>query len=230
MSDVQQELIPQRVLITGAARGLGLAIADTFRKHGCEIIAPNRAELDLTSPDAVRRYIEANPPDADVLINNAGENRISSLDQLPLEDWERILAVNVTGPMLLLRAAAAGMRARQRGGRIVNIGSIYSVLGRPGRGSYAASKAALTGLTRVAALEYAPDGILVNTLCPGFVDTELTHQNNSPEQIARLCDQVPLGRLAKPAEIARFAYFLGSPDNTYITGQTLLIDGGFSCQ
>lgn len=219
----------RRVFVTGAARGLGQAVANRFRARGWEVIAPGRDELDLASPESVQRYVEARPLDVDALVNNAGENHPAPLAEITLGAWERTLAVNLTGPMLLLRAAAGGMRARG-GGRIVNVGSIYAVLGRMGRAPYAASKAALAALTRVAALEYAADGILVNTLCPGFVDTALTRQNNSPAQIAALCAQVPLGRLAQPDEIARFACFLASAENTYITGQTLLIDGGFSIQ
>ena len=222
-------VFPRRVFVTGAARGLGKAMSDRLRAQGCEVIAPTREELDLASPESVQRYVEAHLLDVDALINNAGENHPAALETISLEAWDRTLAVNLTGPMLLLRAAAEEMR-RRGGGRIVNVGSIYAILGRPGRAPYAASKTALTGLTRVAALEYAADGILVNTLCPGFVDTALTRQNNSPEQIATLCAQVPLGRLAQPDEIARYACFLASAENTYITGQTLLIDGGFSIQ
>ncbi len=221
---------PLRVLVTGAARGIGAAIAAYYRVQGCAVLTPSRADLDLASPESVQTYVGATAFEIDVLVNNAGENKIGSLDQLALQDWERMITVNLTSPMLLLRAAAASMRSRGLGGWIINIGSCYGLVGRVGRGPYAASKAGLSGLTRIAALEYAADGILINALCPGFVDTDLTRQNNSPQQIADLCGQVPLGRLARPEEIARYVYFLGSEANTYITGQTTVIDGGFVCQ
>lgn len=120
---------------------------------------------------------------------------------------------------------------RQQGwGRIVNLSSCYATVTRPGRASYGAAKAGLNSLTRTACLEFAPGNVLVNAVCPGFVSTEMTHRNNSPRQIETMCGAIPLGRLASPEEIAAFVYFLGSEANTYITGQTLVIDGGFLCQ
>jgi len=219
----------RRVLVTGAARGIGKAIATLYAEMGHEVITPTRAELDLSSVPAVESYLAASPPDIDVLINNAGENRAFPLDQLGTGDWERMLAINLTAPMLLMVHAARGMCGRGWG-RVVNISSCFSLVSRAGRGSYAATKAGLNGLTRSAAIEYAPRNVLVNAVCPGFVETDLTRQNNSAEQIAALCRQVPLGRLAQPSEVARYVYFLGSDDNTYITGQTAVIDGGFLCQ
>lgn len=219
----------RRVLITGATRGIGKAIADCYAAHGHDVIAPTRSELDLSSLDAVQSFVAAGLPEIDVLINNAAENRIGPLEQLGLEDWQRVLTVNVTAPLLLLQAAARGMCER-KWGRVVNISSCYSIVSRSGRAPYASSKAAINGLTRTAALEYASQNVLVNAVCPGFVETDLTRRNNSPEQIAALCSQVPLGRLAAPEEIARYVYFLGSDENTYITGQAAAIDGGFLCQ
>lgn len=115
-------------------------------------------------------------------------------------------------------------------GRIVNISSVYSLVSREKRSMYSTSKSALNGLTRALAVELGPRGVLANAICPGFVDTELTRQNNTPAEIAALCELVPLGRLAAVREIAEFAYYIGSEANTYITGQTLAIDGGFLCR
>jgi 3-oxoacyl-[acyl-carrier protein] reductase len=115
-------------------------------------------------------------------------------------------------------------------GRIVNLSSVYALVSRPKRSMYTTTKAALNGLTRASAVELAYGNVLVNAVCPGFVDTDLTRQNNSPEDIARLCGTVPLGRLASPDEIATLVYFLGSRENSYVTGQTIVIDGGFTCQ
>ncbi len=219
----------RRVLVTGAARGIGKAIAALYAEHGHEVLTPDRAELDLSSVSAVESYVADTPPDIDILINNAAENMVVPLDRLAAADWKRLLAINLTAPMLLMLHAARGMSTRGWG-RVVNISSCFSLVSRAGRGAYAATKAGLNGLTRTAAIEYASRNVLVNAVCPGFVETDLTRQNNSAEQIADLCRQVPLGRLAQPDEVARYVYFLGSDDNTYITGQTAVIDGGFLCQ
>ena len=167
--------------------------------------------------------------EADVVINNAAENLIFTLDKLSLDDWQRMQTINVTTPFLLIQHFAAGM-ARKGWGRIVNISSIYSLVSRPGRGAYAASKAGINGLTRTAALEFAESGILVNAVCPGFIETDLTRQNNTPAQIEVLRQQVPLKRLGAPEDVASIVFYLGSEQNTFITGQSVVADGGFLAQ
>lgn len=215
-------------LVTGAARGIGKAIAAAFEAGGYRIIAPTRDELDLSQIESVERYAAA-LGDVDVLVNNAGENVPLPLGEISAEHLQRILAVNVTAPFLLSRYA--GVRMAQRGsGRIVNISSIYSLVSRERRSMYSTSKSALNGMTRAIAVELGPKNVLVNSICPGFVDTDLTRQNNTPAEIEKLCSGVPLRRLASVEEIARLAFFLGSEANTYITGQTIAIDGGFLCQ
>ena len=165
----------------------------------------------------------------DILVNNAGENKPLPLDEIEPEDLQRILTVNVAAAFLLARYL--GVRMAERGwGRIVNISSVYSLVSRERRSMYSTSKAALNGMTRALAVELGPRNVLVNAVCPGFVDTDLTRQNNTAEEIAGLCALVPLRRLATVQEVADFAYHLGSEKNTYITGQTLAIDGGFLCQ
>ena len=222
--------MPQRtVFVTGASRGIGRAIAGRFASAGCRVLTPTRKELDLSVAASVKRYLDGDLPDIDVLVNNAGENKILPIESIDLTDWERVLATNVTAPLLLIQRLAPRMAARQWG-RIVSVSSIYSFLARPGRAPYSASKGALNSLTRVAALEYGHGNVLVNAVAPGFVETEMTARNNSPEQIASLVAQTALGRLATPDEIAELVYFLGSDQNTYITGQVVVADGGFSCQ
>jgi 3-oxoacyl-[acyl-carrier protein] reductase len=217
-------------LVTGSSRGIGRAIAEKYRSSGYFVIAPTRSELDLSSRDSVIGYLRRSEGlCVDVLINNAGENKVNPIQKISLEDWDRILTTNLTSVFALTQAAAAFMAERQWG-RIVNISSCYSIVSRPGRAAYSASKAGLNGFTRAAALEFGPHQVLVNSVCPGFVETDLTRQNNNQEQIRNLCGLTALNRLATPEEIANFVFFLGSEQNTYITGQTLVIDGGFLCQ
>lgn len=217
------------VLVTGASRGIGRAIADRFASAGCLVLTPARRELDLSVSSSVAEFLAGELPEIDVLINNAGENRVAPIESIDLADWERILATNLTAPLLLMQHLAPRMAARGWG-RVVSVSSCYSFLARPGRASYGASKGALNALTRTAALEFGKGNVLVNAVAPGFVQTDMTSRNNSPEQIAGLASLTALGRLATPDEIAQLVYFLGSEQNTYITGQIVVSDGGFSCQ
>jgi 3-oxoacyl-[acyl-carrier protein] reductase len=228
-SDLMNSNRRKVVFVTGSSRGIGAAIAARYRSSGYDVLAPSRAELDLGDLEGVARYLEQNPLSVDVLINNAGENQIGDIADMPLERWQRHLDVNITSAMLLSRAAAPYM-ASNKWGRIVNIGSIFSFLSRKGRAPYAASKAALLGFSRVAAVEWGPDNVLVNVVCPGYVETDLTRANNTGEELAQMARMLPLGRLGSPSEVANAVYFLGSEENTFITGQTLTVDGGFSIQ
>jgi 3-oxoacyl-[acyl-carrier protein] reductase len=218
------------VFISGAGRGIGHAVAERYRASGHTVVTPTRAELDLGDLDAVESYVQQMGSTAiDVLINNAGENRPLGLEDLARADLQRIVDVNVQAPFLLSRAFGVCM-AERGWGRIVNVSSVYSVVSRHKRSMYTTTKSALNGLTKACAVELGPRGVLVNSVCPGFVDTDLTRQNNTPDEIDYLRSLVPLGRLASPAEIAELIYFLGSDLNTYITGQLIAIDGGFLCQ
>lgn len=220
----------KKVLVTGASRGIGLAIAQLYRQHGYEVFTPTKQELDLGSVKSIEKYI-ANSQNfyPDILINNAAINKISKIETLTVEEWQQVITVNLTAPFLLTQYVLPYMISQQWG-RIVNISSIYSLISRIGRVAYSTSKAGLNALTRATALECAPSHILVNSVCPGFVETDLTRQNNNSDQIAAICQQIPLERLAKPHEIADFIFFLGSDKNSYITGQEMIVDGGFICQ
>lgn len=220
----------KKVLITGGARGIGKAIAEKYAASGFEVRAPTRAEMDLSDERSVQGFIESHRQlTFDVLVNNAGENIIGGLQELSLADWERMQAINITAPFLLTQFVSGQMKL-QNWGRIVNISSAYSTITRAGRGGYSATKAAINSLTRSAALEFAENNILVNAVAPGFLETDLTRKNNSPQQIEHLRSQVPMKRLGEPHEVAELVYFLGSGLNTYITGQVIFIDGGFMAQ
>ena len=216
-------------LVTGAARGIGTAIANALREQGADVLTPTRAEMDLSDPASLRDWLGRHGAGIDIVVNNAGINLLNDLEAITPEDWQQMVQVNLTAPLQIIQGVAAGMKQR-RWGRIVNVSSIFGVVTRERRAAYSAVKSGLNGLTRTAAVELAPYGILVNSLCPGYVGTELTRANNSPGEIAAISATIPLGRLAEPKEIARVIAFLCSETNTYLTGQTLLVDGGFTCR
>lgn len=217
-----------RALITGGSRGIGRATVRLFEQHGYEVIAPSRAELDLSNSDSVEAFIDAHRDEPiDTIVNNAGINDLALIENADDETIARMLEVDLVSPIRLLRGFAPALKLSQAG-RVVNIGSIWAAVSKPGRGLYSAAKQGMHGITNALALELAADGVLVNTVCPGFTATELTTQNNTPEQIAVIEQDIPLGRMARPEEIAAAVYWLGSTENSYITGQKILVDGGFT--
>ena len=215
-------------MVTGASRGIGKAIAKRLEEGGFKIVTPTRAELDLSDLKSVQAYLLKNQElKIDVLVNNAGENIVQNFADIDLQTWTRIQNINLNSTFLLTQAFGKKMVEHQWG-RVLNVASLFSFLTREGRGSYTASKTALLGLTRTAAVEWSKHNVLVNALSPGFVDTELTRKNNSPERIAEICKAIPLGRMSTPAELAETAYFLVSEQNTSLTGQNIVVDGGYS--
>jgi NAD(P)-dependent dehydrogenase (short-subunit alcohol dehydrogenase family) len=217
-------------LITGASRGIGAAIRTELEKDGCHVVTPSRAELDLGKPDSIDAFVKAQGHLAvDILVNNAGINVLNLIPAIDAATWQTMLQTNLTAALRLIQAFAPGMASRGWG-RILSISSILGVVTREQRAAYSMTKAALNALTRSAAVEFGPAGVLVNALAPGYVDTDLTRQNNTPEMIEAIQSTIPLRRLARPEELARAAAFLVSEENTYLTGQTLLVDGGFTCQ
>lgn len=217
-------------LLTGASRGIGAAIAAALTERGIDVVSPSRQELDLSDPASVDRFIAANSVvPVDILVNNAGINVIKPLEEIDDALWDAMFRVDLRAPFQLLRAFAPQMKARGWG-RVVNLSSVLSLVSRERRIAYSTMKSGLNGLTRAAAVELGPYGVLVNAVCPGYVETALTRENNSPADLEQIRATIPLRRLAQPAEIARLVAFLCSDDNTYITGQILAIDGGFTCQ
>jgi len=215
-------------LVTGASRGIGRAIVDRLQEDGYNVIAPDRSELDLSSQASTARFL-TKASYIDILVNCAGENIPESIQAVTDEHLLRTLEVNFIAAFRLTRHYAPIM-AYRGWGRVVNLSSCYSGLARAGRAPYSASKAALDSLSRAAAIEFGAKGVLINSVSPGFVDTELTRKNNSLEKIASLAASTALGRLGKPSEIAELISFLVSDRNSYITGQCLVIDGGCSIE
>jgi 3-oxoacyl-[acyl-carrier protein] reductase len=216
----------RKVLVTGGSRGIGRAVVDLLcGADGYEVLAPDRSQLDLMDPQSIQRYL-ALSPDIDILVNVAGINILEKIEELNETVIEQMSQTNLFAPLQLIRGVVAGMR-RRGGGNILNFTSIWGIRSKEFRTLYSMTKFGLTGITKALARELGPDNILVNAVAPGFVDTEMTRCNVPPEERERLCAEIPLRRMADPVEVAKLVRFLISEDNSFITGQTIIIDGGY---
>jgi len=226
--------------ITGAASGIGAAAVALLRRAGARVAALDAAFEDGAEDDGVRRVrldvrrtedvtrcaaeLGASGWAPDILVNNAGIARDGMVWKLSDSDWADVLDVNLGGAFRMTRACAPFMRAR-RGGVIVNISSINGLRGKAGQANYAASKAGLIGFTKSVARELARDGVRVNGIAPGFVETPLTARL-PPDVRERARAEILLGRFAAPEDIAQAVLFLASPMAAHVTGQVLVVDGG----
>lgn len=237
------------VVVTGASRGIGKAIAMKFAQAGATVacVAPEfdppsavveaieqsggKAKgylCDVTSTESVDSTFEAIVKElggVSVLVNNAGITRDTLIMRMKDEDWDKVLAVNLKGAFLCVRAASKPMM-KARYGRIVNISSVVGVAGAAGQANYAASKAGLIGLTKTIAKEYGSRNITCNAVAPGFINTEMT--KDLPQEFKdHVVKTAPLGRLGEVEDVANAVFFLSSDEASYITGQVLVVDGGF---
>lgn len=249
-------LAGRRALITGGAAGIGLAIARAFTREGAAVAlvdvdaakaASSAAEIangkaraiglgaNVADEAAVTTAVTAATDtlgQLDILVNNAGIATLGSIDATTLADWERVMAVNVTGTFLVSRAVVPGMLRTGRGA-IVNLGSVAGLVGIGGMAAYCAAKGAIVNLTRQMSADYAGKGIRVNCICPGTVGTtdlgrSLLGTDTSEEAKARRLAKYPIGRLGEPEEIAAAALFLVSDEASFVTGAAFAVDGGMT--
>ena len=213
-------------LVTGASGGIGKSIKESLINEQIEVISPSRSELDLSSSESINDFLTNLSKSIDILVNNAGILKVGKHNELSSSDFQEILQVNVIAPFVLMSKLSDSMK-ENKFGRIVNISSIWSQVSREGRSIYSASKAAVDSLTRSFALELSPYNILVNSIAPGYVNTELIKKNNSQTELDYIKKNIPLGRFAETSEIANLVTFLCSEKNSYITGQVITIDGGY---
>ncbi|HVX50189.1 MAG TPA: SDR family NAD(P)-dependent oxidoreductase [Chitinophagaceae bacterium] len=245
---VKIDLSGKIALITGGTRGIGRAIADRFLDAGASVILTGTKkdeieQLNESNTFEKVRYLQADFSDnastteflkaisacerIDILVNNAGVNKIGLNTETTLEDYNFLNDVNLKAPYLVCREVSKIMQ-KNNYGRIVNITSIWSAVTRSGRSLYTATKWGVVGLTKTLSVELAPYSILVNSVGPGFTLTELTARTNTPQEIEKMAEIIPMKRFAEPVEIANLVLFLCSGLNSYLTGQNLIIDGGYT--
>lgn len=216
----------RHVLVTGGSGGIGKSIVDRLSKDSNYIVhAPKRIVLNLESKESIATFFESFSQ-YDILINNAGVNDPKNIEEIVDEQIQVELNINLLAPLLLIKHCAPHMK-RQGYGRIVNVSSIWGIRSKEKRTLYSAAKFGLNGITKSLARELGPYNILINSICPGYVNTSLTQKNITCDEQDKIKKDIPLKRFAEPKEIAECIAFLISERNSYMTGQSLIIDGGF---
>lgn len=232
-------------LVTGASRGIGRAIAELLVERGATVIGTATSEtgaaaisdylgdkgrglaLNVTDVDSIEATLKTINDEfgaIDVLVNNAGITRDNLLMRMKDDEWNDIIDTNLTPIYRMSKAVLRGMM-KKRAGRIINVGSVVGTMGNAGQANYAAAKAGVIGFTKSMAREVASRGVTVNTVSPGFIETDMTKALNDDQRATTLAN-VPAGRLGDPREIASAVVFLASPEAAYITGETLHVNGG----
>ena len=237
-------------VVTGGAQGIGFHITQSFLQSGAKVAVFDIAEGDIEQlradynrdvevsfyrvdvsslaevqqaiKDTIDRYGKI-----DIVVNNAGITRDGLVLRMKEQDWNDVLRINLTGAFNCTKAAAPYL-LRARKGRIINIASIIGLRGNSGQANYAASKAGLIGLTKATAREFAPRGITVNAIAPGFIQTKMTEKLMETEASQSLISQIPLGRVGSPSDVAHLVAYLASDASAYITGEVIRVDGGLS--
>jgi 3-oxoacyl-[acyl-carrier protein] reductase len=241
------EITDKTALVTGATGGIGGAIARALHKQGATVVLSGRQQdklealatelgsrvhvvpCDLGNKAQVAKLVDdtvAKVSRLDIMVNNAGLTKDNLFMVMKDEQWDEVIAVNLTATFMLMRAGARHMMRSKTGfGRIINISSVSGIIGNPGQGNYAASKAGMIGMSKSLAREVASRGITVNCIAPGFISTPMTDALNE-KQTATIKEAIPAQKFGTPEDIAAAAVYLASPEAAYMTGQTLHVNGG----
>ena len=229
-----------RAVVTGATRGIGYAIAERLLKDGLEVIVTGTKkngkypagssyyQVDFLDEDSTNKFINfLKKQQINILVNNAGINKISEFSSIDINDFDRILRINLRAPFQICQAVIPYME-KIKWGRIVNLTSVFGNISKEYRAAYSSSKFGLDGMTLALAAEVSEKGILANSVGPGVIDTDMTREVLGDSGINKLKGQIPMKRLGQVSEIASLVSWLVSNENTYMTGQNLMIDGGFT--
>ncbi|MDI6811088.1 MAG: 3-oxoacyl-[acyl-carrier-protein] reductase [archaeon] len=246
---MEESPVSKVALVTGSGRGIGRAIALELAKRGCDVVVNDdknpqegvdvvneikkigqralHIQVDVSDPDQVEKMVEKIINEfgrVDILVNNAGIVMDKKLENMSIEQWNRVIAVNLTGTFNCTKAVISFMK-EHGGGKIINIASVVGEIGNFGQANYAASKGGVIAFTKTVAKEYAKYGICDNAIAPGFINTKMI-EGIPQKVIQKILEHIPLGRLGEPEEVAKLVCFLASDDANYITGQVININGG----